>query len=254
MILSGSTACRLRHSPRTALRSVSRRAMADTSCSAQWKSSAVPTSNPGGGMTTKTQLLKTIRAKCLDCSGDQAGEVRLCPVRTCELWPFRMGGDPSPSSRGFSKNPSASRGIFERQTGQATNYKGTVGGASAPLAHLSPWHRRRSDVLGSIMEPDAPGDGCHRSSLLSATRWLRQHINRSLFRHGAPIRKSSACTTAGTTGGLRSLQGHLASGCAFRAQLQRGRSWSLSTVALSKLPGKAPSTSRAANGELPNGD
>lgn len=78
-------------------------------------------------MTTKMQLLKTIRAKCLDCSGDQAGEVRLCPVRTCELWPFRMGGDPSPCSRGFSKNPSASRVIFERD-----GHPRTTGGASAP--------------------------------------------------------------------------------------------------------------------------
>ena len=34
---------------------------------------------------------KAIRLKCLDCSNWQNHEVRLCPVKTCPLWPFRMG-------------------------------------------------------------------------------------------------------------------------------------------------------------------
>ena len=32
-----------------------------------------------------------IRAKCLDCSCFQPNEVRKCPVKTCALWPCRMG-------------------------------------------------------------------------------------------------------------------------------------------------------------------
>ena len=35
--------------------------------------------------------LKAIRAKCLRCSDGSKQEVRLCPVETCPLWPFRSG-------------------------------------------------------------------------------------------------------------------------------------------------------------------
>jgi hypothetical protein len=35
-----------------------------------------------------------IRAKCLDCMGGSANEVRLCESGSCPLWPFRMGTDP----------------------------------------------------------------------------------------------------------------------------------------------------------------
>lgn len=43
---------------------------------------------------TKTDLLKTIRAKCLDCTCDQIKEVQLCPSEDCPLWKYRMGKDP----------------------------------------------------------------------------------------------------------------------------------------------------------------
>lgn len=39
--------------------------------------------------------MKAIRAKCLDCSHGQPGEVRMCPVISCALWPYRMGKRPS---------------------------------------------------------------------------------------------------------------------------------------------------------------
>jgi len=35
--------------------------------------------------------LKAIRAKCLSCCCDSKIEVRLCPSKTCPLWPFRSG-------------------------------------------------------------------------------------------------------------------------------------------------------------------
>jgi hypothetical protein len=44
-------------------------------------------------MTKKKRLTRgeAIRAKCLDCSGDIAKEVRLCPCTDCALFPYRMG-------------------------------------------------------------------------------------------------------------------------------------------------------------------
>lgn len=42
--------------------------------------------------------IKAIRAKCKDCSGGQLAEVRLCPVTTCALWPYRMGKRPKPET------------------------------------------------------------------------------------------------------------------------------------------------------------
>ena len=39
--------------------------------------------------------IKSIRAKCIDCSGGSLKEVRLCPVKDCTLYPYRMGKRPS---------------------------------------------------------------------------------------------------------------------------------------------------------------
>ena len=36
---------------------------------------------------------KAIRLKCLDCCCGSAYEVRLCPVRKCPLWRFRLGAE-----------------------------------------------------------------------------------------------------------------------------------------------------------------
>ena len=44
-------------------------------------------------MKTHTPM-KAIRAKCLDCSCQQPKEVRLCTVKKCPLWPYRMGKRP----------------------------------------------------------------------------------------------------------------------------------------------------------------
>ena len=38
--------------------------------------------------------LRAIRAKCIDCSGGSAHEVRHCPARGCPLWPMRWGRNP----------------------------------------------------------------------------------------------------------------------------------------------------------------
>ena len=39
--------------------------------------------------------IKSIRDKCIDCSGGQLKEVRLCPVTNCPLYPYRMGKRPT---------------------------------------------------------------------------------------------------------------------------------------------------------------
>lgn len=38
--------------------------------------------------------IKSIRAKCVECSGGQLHEVRLCPIKECPLYPYRMGHRP----------------------------------------------------------------------------------------------------------------------------------------------------------------
>ena len=45
-------------------------------------------------MKIKTPI-KAIRAKCLECTCNQAKEIRCCPVVTCPLYPYRMGKRPS---------------------------------------------------------------------------------------------------------------------------------------------------------------
>ena len=66
-------------------------------------------------MTTKAAILKTIRAKCLDCSCYQPQEIRFCPVQACSLFPFRFGKDPSPSRRGFATKPSVYTHEFQEE-------------------------------------------------------------------------------------------------------------------------------------------
>lgn len=41
-----------------------------------------------------TSPVKAIRAKCLDCCGDSATEVKLCVSKNCVLYPFRFGKNP----------------------------------------------------------------------------------------------------------------------------------------------------------------
>lgn len=55
-------------------------------------------------MTTKADVLKAIRAKCLDCSVYQPEEVKNCHLHRCPLWPYRMGKDPNPTKTSKSLN------------------------------------------------------------------------------------------------------------------------------------------------------
>jgi hypothetical protein len=69
-------------------------------------------------MTTKADILSAIRGKCLECCCGQPGEVRACTITACELWPFRFGSDPFPSTtRGFAKAPVCTDGSADGQSG-----------------------------------------------------------------------------------------------------------------------------------------
>ena len=39
--------------------------------------------------------LKAIRAKCMDCCCGQAKEIKLCNLKNCPLYPYRMGKRPT---------------------------------------------------------------------------------------------------------------------------------------------------------------
>ena len=38
--------------------------------------------------------MKAIRAKCLQCTCNQRQEIKLCTIKTCALYPYRMGHRP----------------------------------------------------------------------------------------------------------------------------------------------------------------
>lgn len=44
--------------------------------------------------------LGAIRAKCLDCTCEQVGQVKHCHIRDCSLWPFRFGVMPDTAKKG----------------------------------------------------------------------------------------------------------------------------------------------------------
>lgn len=44
---------------------------------------------------TKLTPLKAIRLKCLDCSGFQPKEARLCMCIDCPIYPYRLGHNPA---------------------------------------------------------------------------------------------------------------------------------------------------------------
>lgn len=52
-------------------------------------------------MTTKAEILKTIRLNCIDCVVGQESVIPDCGgENTCKLYPYRMGKDPNPSRPG----------------------------------------------------------------------------------------------------------------------------------------------------------
>ena len=50
-----------------------------------------------------TNPAKAIRAYCLSCVGGSSNEVKLCPVESCQLFPFRFGKSPYRPKREYSE-------------------------------------------------------------------------------------------------------------------------------------------------------
>lgn len=53
--------------------------------------------------TSRTNPVKAIRLKCLDCSGGSVAEVEKCPLKDCALYPFRFGSNPFRTSKPMSE-------------------------------------------------------------------------------------------------------------------------------------------------------
>ena len=65
--------------------------MSRQSLAAVWPPTAAVAASAGHKPMSPMQA---IRRKCLDCSGGQIVEIRLCEAVTCSLWPFRAGRHP----------------------------------------------------------------------------------------------------------------------------------------------------------------
>lgn len=53
--------------------------------------------------TSKTNPVKAIRLKCLDCSGGSSIEVEKCNIPTCALYPFRLGKNPFRTTKEYTE-------------------------------------------------------------------------------------------------------------------------------------------------------
>jgi hypothetical protein len=81
--------------------------------------------------------VEAIRQKCLDCSGQQPAEVKLCEAVSCPLWPFRSGRHPY------------TRRSFQEANSEQRPSRGTLMPLACPLSG------------NSLQEADF-GEGGHR--------------------------------------------------------------------------------------------
>jgi len=82
------------------------------------------------------------RAKCLDCSGGSAAEVADCVLRTCPLFPFRLGRNP------WRAPVSEARRASARKAAASLNKAGTIprSGAKDGVAGPEPQPAVKSPV------------------------------------------------------------------------------------------------------------
>ncbi len=64
-------------------------------------------------MEKRLTPIKAIRAKCLDCMGGSAKEVRLCNIPECSLFPYRLGKNPA---RARKENHVKRNALFVKNT------------------------------------------------------------------------------------------------------------------------------------------
>lgn len=60
--------------------------------------------------------LQAIRAKCLDCTCHQPKEIKWCPIKECDLWPFRMGKNPKRAGVGGKGKRFEKREVLPKST------------------------------------------------------------------------------------------------------------------------------------------
>lgn len=65
--------------------------------------------------TRSTSAVKAIRQKCLDCSNGSANEVKLCPIESCPLYPFRFGKNPYRQPRALTEEQKEKAAIALRE-------------------------------------------------------------------------------------------------------------------------------------------
>ncbi len=70
-------------------------------------------------MTIKLSPLKSIRAKCVECSAGKPSEIRDCTVIDCPLFPYRLGKNPNRKGIGkgraeFTEKTFVEQGILEK--------------------------------------------------------------------------------------------------------------------------------------------
>jgi hypothetical protein len=49
--------------------------------------------------------IKAIRAYCVQCGGGSSNDVKLCPIKDCELYAYRFGHRPSTIARKNAATP-----------------------------------------------------------------------------------------------------------------------------------------------------
>ena len=80
-------------------------------------------------MTTKAEILKAIREKCLvDCCCSSVKEVSTCSITDCPLHPFRLGKDPKPCRSGRNLKTATTEREFPQNEGELIPKHGRCGG------------------------------------------------------------------------------------------------------------------------------
>ncbi len=63
--------------------------------------------------------IRAIRQKCVDCCAGQSKEIRLCPIKKCPLYPYRMGHRPKaedlPAEESNGEKTAERTAIFEAE-------------------------------------------------------------------------------------------------------------------------------------------
>jgi hypothetical protein len=83
-------------------------------------------------------VLKAIRTKCLDCSGGSPSEVADCLVKTCALYPFRMGRNPWRAEVSEARREAARRNAAGFKKPRTIPASGAMKGVAATTLPTAP--------------------------------------------------------------------------------------------------------------------